>query len=155
MPSVIAGSNITGDRSEIGGYAVLRARGMVCGNLKSSNLSVSGEGRPGLTPASRLLYPEPADDVRAVVEMLRELPLGSFNEDPQDPSLRRLAARLSAIVDARETDASEQPDGFQGLTIRRRAVLGESATALVGIALFLGLKQYAAAKTPKPPIPPQ
>jgi serine/threonine protein kinase len=136
---------------------MLHARGIVHGSLKASNVIVNGDGRPVITHVSPLLYTEPADDVRALVDILRELPLGSAMEESthQDLSLRRLAARLSAIVDARETGSGEQADGLQGLTIRRRAVLGAGATALVGIALFLGLKQYAAAKTPKPPIPPQ
>jgi serine/threonine protein kinase len=138
------------------GVEMLHARGIVHGSLKASNVIINADGRAVITHVSPLLYTEPANDVRALVGILRELPLGSPMEESahQDLTLRRLAARLSAIVDVRETGAGEQ-DGLQGLTIRRRAVLGAGATAIVGIALFLGLKHYAAAKTPKPPIPPQ
>jgi serine/threonine protein kinase len=139
------------------GVEMLHARGIVHGSLKPSNVIANADGRAVITHVSPLLYTEPADDVRALVDILRELPLGSPMEESahQELSLRRLAARLGAIVDARETGTGEQADGLQGLSIRRRAVLGAGATALLGIAMFLGLKQYAGAKTPKPPIPPQ
>jgi serine/threonine protein kinase len=132
---------------------MLHARGIVHGDLKASNVIVNGEGRPVLTHISPLLYSEPAEDVRAVIELLRAIGLDPLVERETDEvSLRRLAARLGAIVDARETGGA---DGAAGLRIRRRAVLGAAAAALLGVALFLGLKQYATANSPKPPTPPQ
>lgn len=144
----------------------LHARGIVHGSLKASNIIVGADGRAVLTHVSPLLYSDPAQDVATLIGTLSD-PLEMRGEsdstlarllqqaaDEQIP-LRRLAVRLGAAIDARDADLSQPPDRAKGNRIKRRAVLGAGATALLGVALFLGLKQYAHARTPKPPVPPQ
>jgi hypothetical protein len=149
---------------------MLHARGIVHGALKASNVVVDPEGRVILTHVSPLLYTEPGEDVSQVVGLLWGLverraevdsPLGRLLEEVEgeDVSLRRLAGRLGALIEAREsglmTVGGEESDQIEAKAVRRRALLGAGATALLGMMLFFGLRQYANARTPKAPVPPQ
>jgi hypothetical protein len=149
---------------------MLHARGIVHGSLKASNVVVDPEGRVILTHVSPLLYTEPSEDVTAVVGLLWELvekreetesPLGRLLEelDGEEVSLRRVAGRLGALIEARESGpvvaGVEEADKIEAKAVRRRAVLGAGATAVLGMMLFFGLRQYANARTPKAPVPPQ
>jgi hypothetical protein len=143
---------------------MLHARGIVHGALKASNVIANAEGRVVITHVSPLLYCEPSQDTKAVVGLLAELlekrgevdsPVARLlAETGEEVSLRRLAARLGSLIESRDSEAAP-PDRGKGEGIRRRALMGAGATAVVGVALFLGLKQYASAKTPAPPMPPQ
>jgi hypothetical protein len=150
------------------GVEMLHARGIVHGALKGSNVIIDADGRVVITHVSPLLYSEPSEDVQAVIGLLSEqlerrrkvdAPLGRLLAEASDDgeiSLRRLATRLGALIESRETEpAVASSDRAATRAIRRRAVMGAGATAMLAIALFLGLKQYANARTPKPPIPPQ
>jgi hypothetical protein len=148
------------------GVEMLHARGIVHGAMKGSNVIIDADGRVVITHVSPLLYSEPSEDVQAVIALLseqlkkrRELdsPLGRLLAEASDGeiSLRRLATRLGGLIESRETEPAVPSDRAATRAIRRRAVMGAGATALLAIALFLGLKQYANARTPKPPIPPQ
>lgn len=152
------------------GAEMLHARGIVHGALKPSNIIIDAQGRVVITHVSPLLYSDPNDDVRALVSLLTEIveqrgelesPLGRLliQSADEDLSLRRLATRLGALVDSREPEPLD-PDAIfsdraEARVLRQRAVLGAGATALIAIALFFGLRQYANARTPKPPTPPQ
>jgi len=148
------------------GVEMMHARGIVHGTLKPSNVIIDTENRVVITHVSPLLYSEPSDDVNAIVAMLTDLleqrgrvdsPLGHLLAQASDEemSLRRLATRLGAMIESREPETLAPSDGAAARGIRQRAVMGAGATALVAIAIFLGLKQYANARTPKPPTPPQ
>ena len=149
---------------------MLHARGIVHGSLKGSNVIVDPEGRVILTHVSPLLYTEPTDDVTAMIGLLWEVvekrgetqsPLGRLLEevDGEEVSLRRMAGRLGALIEARESGpvavGEEESDRIEAKAVRRRALLGAGATALLGMALFFGLRQYGSAHTPKPPVAPQ
>jgi hypothetical protein len=146
---------------------MMHARGIVHGTLKASNVIIDLDNRVVITHVSPLLYSEPTDDVRAVIELLSQLlalrgeaasPLGLLlaQAAEEEISLRRLATRLGAMIESRETETLAAPsDRAAARAIRHRAVMGAGATALVAMAIFLGLKQYANARTPKPPTPPQ
>lgn len=145
---------------------VLHARGIVHGMLKASNVIINPEGRAVLTHVSPLLYSNPAQDVSTLITTLVDLleargdvdsVLGKILQQAADEecSLRRLAVRLGAAIDAREADAIQPSQQIAADKIKRRAMMGAGATALVGIALFFGLKQYASARTPKTPVAPQ
>lgn len=145
---------------------VLHARGIVHGMLKSSNVIISTTSRAVLTHISPLLYNNPAQDVATLVGMLEGLlesrsetdsVLGKLLQQAADEEwpLRKLALRLGALIEARDTDASEPVEKASADRIKRRALMGAGATALLGLALFLGLKQYASARTPKAPVAPQ
>lgn len=148
------------------GVEMMHARGIVHGTLKASNVIIDADNRVVITHVSPLLYNEPSDDVQAIVAMLVELleqrggldsPLGHLlgqaGEEPM--TLQRLATRLGAMIDSREPETLTPSDHAAARAIRQRAVMGAGATAVVAIAIFLGLKQYANARTPKPPAPPQ
>ena len=148
------------------GVEMMHARGIVHGALKPSNVIIDAENRVVITHVSPLLYSEPSDDVQAVVALLTDLlaarggldsSLGHLLTQASDEemSLRRLATRLGAMIDPREPETLGPSDHAAARAIRQRAVMGAGATALVAIGIFLGLKQYANARTPKAPTPPQ
>jgi serine/threonine protein kinase len=145
---------------------MMHARGIVHGTLKASNVIIDLDNRVVLTHVSPLLYSEPSDDVRAITAMLGDLleqrgatdsPLSDLlaQAGDEEMSLRRLAMRLGAMIELREAEAPAPSDRAAARAIRHRAVMSAGATALLGIAIFLGLKQYANARTPKAPTPPQ
>lgn len=145
---------------------MLHARGIVHGTLKGSNVIVDpAAGRVVLTHVSPLLYSEPAEDVRAVIALLAELlevrgeaatPLGQLlaRADDEEVTPRRLAAGMGALIEAREGEPGEPLQQGVGKRIRRRALVGAGATALLGVAMFVGVKQYASVSAPQPPVPP-
>ncbi len=150
---------------------MLHARGIVHGAVKSSNVIATADGRAVLTHVSPLLYTDPAEDVSAVQAMLRELldargeagsSLGRLLDEVEtaDAPLRRLAGRLGALLESRDAAGAangtvDEADRVEARALRRRAVVGAGATALVGLIAFVGLRQYANARAPKPPVPPR
>jgi hypothetical protein len=145
---------------------MLHARGLVHGTLKGSNVIVNAEGRVVITHISPLLYSEPAEDVRAVIALLTEMldargeaqsPLGLLLARAVDEEMtpRRLAAGMGGLIEAHEGEAVEPPERGVGKRIRRRALLGAGATAALGVAVFVAVKQYAGERAPRPPVPPQ
>lgn len=145
---------------------VLHARGIVHGMLKSSNVIITPAGKAVLTHISPLLYSNPAQDVATLVGVLAGLledrgesdsALGVILQQAgeEECSLRRLALRLGAAIEARDAEPGEPAERKSADRIKRRALVGAGATALIGIALFLGLRQFASARTPKPPVAPQ
>jgi hypothetical protein len=150
------------------GVEMLHARGIVHGTIKGSNAIVTPGGRVVITHVSPLLYSEPGEDVAAVWLLLRELverrgeqdsPLGRLLAqagEEEETTLRRLAARMGALLDARENEpAVSDEDVAEGRRVRRRALLGALSAAVLGVALFVGLKEYANSQTPQRPVPPQ
>jgi serine/threonine protein kinase len=146
----------------------LHARGIVHGSLKPSNVIVTADGRVVLTHISPLLYSDPADDVEAVVLLLGGLaerrgesdsPLARMlaDVDGREITPRRLATRIAALIDARETagPGAVEADRSVAQRVRRRAMIGATATGVLSLVLFVGMRQYANANTPKPPTPPQ
>jgi hypothetical protein len=149
------------------GVEMLHARGVVHGTITGSNAIVGRDGRVVITHVSPLLYSEPGEDVEAVLSLLGGLverrgevtsPLGRLLAEARDEetTLRRLAARLGALLDVRDSEpAVEAEDRTEGRRIRRRALIGAGAAAVLGVALFAGLRQYANEQMPQRPVPPQ
>src|SRR5258706_34784 len=146
---------LAGDVSEIGGYRILRAL-------------VPNQRWLGVAPGGRQVVLKTLDEnclwkgklhpnIKARIARARDLAhSGVLNlNGVERMSLGRLATRLGAMIESRETETAVPSDRAAARAIRHRAVMGAGATALVGIAIFLGLKQYANARTPKPPTPPQ
>jgi hypothetical protein len=148
------------------GVEMLHARGIVHGTIKGSNAIVGPNGRVVITHVSPLLYSEPGDDVQAVWSLLSELverrgeqdsPLGKLlaQAGEEEMTLRRMAARMGALLDARENEpALSDEDVAEGRRVRRRALIGAVSAAVLGVALFVGLKQYANSQAPQRPVPP-
>jgi tRNA A-37 threonylcarbamoyl transferase component Bud32 len=149
------------------GVEMLHARGIVHGTIKGSNAVVTPTGRLVITHVSPLLYSEPGEDVTALLTVLNELVERRGEQDSplarllaqageEETTLRRLAARMGALLDAREAEpALAEEDRAAGRRVRRRALIGAVSAALLGVALFVGLKQYANSQTPQRPVPPQ
>jgi hypothetical protein len=149
------------------GVEMLHARGIVHGTIKGSNAIIGTDGRVVITHVSPLLYSEPGEDVLAVLSLLGELverrgeqdsPLGRLLAEAGEgeTTLRRLAARMGALLDARESEpALAEEDRAEGRRVRRRALIGALSAAVLGVALFFGLRQYANSQTPQRPVPPQ
>jgi serine/threonine protein kinase len=146
------------------GVEMLHARGIVHGALKGSNVIVDGDDRLVMTHVSPLLYCDPADDTRMLMGLLLDLldergeaesPLGRLlkEEEGDEVSLRRLAARIGALIESRET--GESLERGQGRAIRKRSLVGAGMTAVVAVGLFMALRHYGDARTPKPPTPPE
>jgi serine/threonine protein kinase len=146
------------------GVEMLHARGIVHGGLKGSNVIVDGDGRLVMTHVSPLLYCDPGDDTRVLIAMLLDLldergegesTLARLlkEEEGAEVSLRRLAARMGALIESRET--VEAPERGQGRSIRKRSLVGAGATAVVAVGLFFALRHYGNVHTPKPPAPPE
>jgi len=145
---------------------MLHARGIVHGTIKGSNAIVGTDGRVVLTHVSPLLYSEPAEDVQAVLTLLGDLVEGRGESDAplgrllaqageSEVTLRWLAARMGALLDSRDSEpAVEREDRAEGRRIRRRALLGAGAAAVLGVALFFGLRQYGINQTPRGPVAP-
>lgn len=143
---------------------MLHARGIVHGGLKGSNVVVDRDGRLVMTHISPLLYCDPADDTRVLVALLLDL-LDERGEgesalarllkeaEGDEVSLRRLAARIGALIESRET--GETPERGRGRSIRKRSLVGAAATAVVAVGLFFALRHYGNVHTPKPPTPPE
>ena len=143
---------------------MLHARGIVHGALKGSNVIVDRDGRLVLIHISPLLYCDPADDTRVLIGLLLDLldergegesALARLlkDEEGDEVSLRRLAARIGALIESRET--GETPERGQGRSIRKRSLVGAGATAVVAVGLFFALRHYGEVRTPKPPAPPE
>lgn len=148
------------------GVEMLHARGIVHGALKGSNVIVDTEGRLVMTHISPLLYCEPSEDVQALIglliDLLEERGEGDSalarllrEEEAEEVSLRRLAAKIGAMIEARDTGPAEAPERGQGRAIRKRSLAGAGATAVVAVGLFFALRHYGNARTPKPPAPPE
>jgi serine/threonine protein kinase len=140
----------------------LHARGIVHGAVKGSNVIVDSVGRLTLTHVSPLLYTDPAEDQNALLGVLDELAVNDpalaaviAEADAGEMSLRRLATRLGAVIDAREAEGEDEPDRGEGKAIRRRAMVGACVTAAMAVVLFAGLKLYANQKAPRAPVPPE
>lgn len=148
------------------GVEMLHARGIVHGALRGSNVIIHPEGRVIITHVSPLLYCEPAEDCQTLVQTLIDLleVRGEVDsalvrllkeEREQEISLRRLAGRIGALLESRDTAPSELADGSRASSIRSRALAGAGATVLLSAALFFVLRHYGDARTPKPPVPPE
>jgi hypothetical protein len=149
------------------GVEMLHARGIVHGAIKGSNAIVTPGGRVVIAHVSPLLYSEPGEDVAAVLSLLGDLverrgeqdsPLGRLlaQAGDEETTLRRLAARMGALLDARENEpALSDEDTTEGRRVRRRALVGALSAAVLGVALFVGLKEYANSQAPQRPVPPQ
>lgn len=145
---------------------MLHARGIVHGAIKASNVIVDSDRNVQLTHVSPWLYTEPAEDVQALLSLLSDLAArrGESNgalarmlneQEGAEWTLRQLASRLGALLDARDGEVREDTDKEMARRIRRRATLGAGATVILALAVFIGLRNYANQKTPRPPVPPQ
>lgn len=127
----------------------LHMQGIVHGAIKGSNVIVLPGGGVRLTHVSPLLWSDPAEDMRAVIEMLRHAlqerkeersPLGRvLNESTETldgaASLRPLGAKLAVIIDNRETPArAAQQQASQERAPRRRSLLAAALVLLLALA---------------------
>jgi hypothetical protein len=150
------------------GVEMLHARGIVHGAIKASNVIVTPtDRRVVITHVSPLLYTDPGDDMNLLVSLLSDLaerrgesetPFGHLLAEVTGQAgvtPRRLATRIGALLDSRDIEpASADADQPAARRIRRRAMLGATATAILAVVLFVSMKQYAVARTPKAPKPP-
>jgi hypothetical protein len=112
----------------------LHARGLVHGALTPGNVIVTPAGDVWLTHVSPYLWTDPADDARAVADLLRPI-AAALSLPPPDPSdtLQDLAHRWSTPPEfPAEADA---PD--------RRPLWAAVAVTLVAVALAVTLARWA------------
>ncbi len=154
-------------RELVMGVEMLHARGIVHGAIKGENVILAEGGRRVvLTHVSPLLYSEPDGDVVDLLALLGDLlehrgeidtPLGRLVEGAREQglTLRQLAGKMSALIEAREPAEvrEEGPARHLGRRIRRRSMTGAIALALGGILLFAGLWHFGMIKMPRPPAP--
>jgi tRNA A-37 threonylcarbamoyl transferase component Bud32 len=133
----------------------LHLQGIVHGALTGRNVIVTPAGTVRLTHVSPLLYNDPAEDMRCVIDLLREAvrrrgqertSLGRLLDDAMpEPcadvplALRRLGARLAAFATPGESRERIEPlhaDTRQETGPRRRAV--SSAVFVTVLALVAG-----------------
>jgi hypothetical protein len=138
----------------------LHLQGIVHGAIKCGNVIVAPGGSVRLTHVSPLLYTDPADDTRGVLELLlrtvrrrkeERTALGRLlseaagalaspgtvvHPSQTDPdahaALRQLGARLAGLIEARG-QSPQEPDGREA----RRAESGPRRRALLGAAVLL------------------
>lgn len=159
----------------------LHLQGIVHGSIRSGNVIVTPGGSVRLTHVSPLLYNDPAEDTRCVIDLLLRTMRrrreersamgrllsqaadamagpGPTLRAPADPdgqaTLRQLGARLAGLIEAR----GQSPAGSQGREARRteagprrRALLGAAAMLLAGAAGAFAL--WYAVGRPEIPVP--
>lgn len=139
----------------------LHGQGIVHGAIHGRNVMVDSTGRILLTHISPLLYTDPSDDAEAAIRLLRETAdryptkaslLNEFlaQADPARMTLRQLAARLAGAGDITELISTGHTNQAES-HLRRRALLGAVAAALMGIvlaaAIYLAFARHASTPT--------
>jgi len=119
----------------------LHARGLVHGSLTAGNVILSPAGDVWLTHLSPYLWDDPADDVRAVLDLLRpaadglSLPLPDLADGVPTQPLRELAAGGPSRPPPAERDGPRHA---------RRSLLGAAAVAVLAIAAAGFIARWAA-----------
>jgi hypothetical protein len=143
----------------------LHTAGLVHGAIKGTNVVVDANRRVRLTHVSPLLYDDPRNDARAVLDLLCDtlarrheqgLPAGKALAAARAEKipLRELASRLAVLTESPEATARGlvSRDTSGDAPIRRRSRLGAAAAAVIGLALTAGVIWYLA-KQRDPSIP--
>ena len=143
----------------------LHTAGLVHGAIKGTNVVVDGNRRVRLTHVSPLLYDDPRHDTRAVLDLLCDtlarrheqgLPAAKALAAARNEKipLRELASRLAVLTESPEAIARGlvSRDRSGDARLRRRALLGAAAAAVVGLALAASVIWYVA-KQRDPSIP--
>ncbi len=128
----------------------LHELGIVHGALHGRNVIVQADQRLRLTHLSPLLYYNPAEDVAALIELLRDMasrrhqeyaPLGRLTAQvrPETLTLRQLADQLAILCRQREAEDELPGKPHDAHGISRRAYLAAALTAAAGIALGCGI----------------
>ena len=116
---------------------LLHARGLVHGGLTASNVILSPAGHVWLTHLSPYLWDDPAEDVRAVDELLRPLagrlriPFPPLLDRPPAAALRELASGGSTPL---QSDVDDRPRRARPLwpaaAVAVAAIIGATAIAI-------------------------
>jgi hypothetical protein len=127
---------ITLARSLATAVELLHARGLVHGALTAGNVIVDRAGDVWLTHLSPYLWDDPADDVRAVVELLRPMAAAlslappMVDEPPSPSALRDLANRWEPTTETPPADVPRH---------RRRSAVAAVAVAAVAVGVAVAV----------------
>jgi hypothetical protein len=143
----------------------LHTAGLVHGAIKGTNVVVDASRRVRLTHVSPLLYDDPRNDARAVLDLLCDtlarrheggLPAGKAIAAARAERipLRELASRLAVLTESPEATARGivSREGAGDARLRRRALLGAALAAVAGLTLAVSIIWYVA-KQRDPSIP--
>jgi tRNA A-37 threonylcarbamoyl transferase component Bud32 len=139
----------------------LHAQGIIHGAMHWRNVIIDPAGNIRLTHISPLLYSDPAEDARAVVQMLSEvinqcgLEKGTLCEliaqaQNETFTLRQLAARLVAVAEP-QTPLQDHVDPTTESRARRRALIGAAIAALCGIVIAVAAYAAFSSRSQPPP----
>lgn len=135
----------------------LHSAGIVHGAIKGTNVVVDGSRRVRLTHVSPLLYDDPRNDARTVLDLLCEtlarrhesgLPAGRALAAARAERipLRELASRLAVLTESPEATAQGivSRDRAGDARLRRRALLSAAVAAGIGLSLAIAVWWYVA-----------
>ncbi len=130
---------------------LLHMQGIVHGALIPGNVIVSNDGTVRLTHISPLLFTDPAVDIECVWNLL-ECAAEQLGERGQaltdvvsrgraaNATLRQLASRLNALIDARDARKTVDRDAEPTSAPRKRALMGAALVAVLGVAFAWGIR---------------
>ncbi len=131
----------------------LHARGLVHGGLTPGNVIVTPAGDVWLTHVSPYLWADPADDVRAVVELLRP-PTAALGLPPPDVADPPPAAALHDLAGRWAPGSTAAPPAVNGHG--RRSLWAAAAVAALAAVTAVGVARWAVRSSARPspgPVP--
>ena len=133
----------------------LHALGIVHGALHARNIIIEPDGALRLTHISPLLYTDMAVDIEALLDLLSDL---GHEQSAQEelPTLRQIAAQLTALPRAAADGAVEAPAAERdGMKLRRAALIGAAAATVIGAGVAWGVWRYSSREADREPAYPE
>ena len=132
----------------------LHALGIVHGALHARNIIIESDGGLRLTHISPLLYGDPEVDVEALLELLPQLGHGQPEREGL-PTLRQIAAQLTAAAKMPAEPAVEMKGRADGVKVRRAALIGAAVAVVLGAGVAWGVWRYASWEADREPAYPE
>ena len=142
------------------------AQGLVHGAIHPRNVIVEPTGRVRLTHVSPLLFSDPQQDADAVIATLRQTiaadepersPIAAMlgGTNGQTPTLREIRADIASLIETKQAASRARRHHASDAGVRKLALAGALAAALVGLATGAVFWKLAADRAPSRLVPPE